>query len=41
MERLVTAYQEDLLSLDELRRRIPELRKQQQAVQSELESLWH
>lgn len=38
-ERLVTAYQEDLLSLDELRRRIPELRKQQQAVQSELESL--
>jgi site-specific DNA recombinase len=39
MERLVTAYQEDLLSLGELRRRIPELRKQQQAVQSELESL--
>ena len=39
MERLVTAYQEDLLSLDELRRRIPELRKQQKAAQSELESL--
>jgi site-specific DNA recombinase len=39
MERLVTAYQEDLLSLDELRLRIPQLRKQQQAVQSELESL--
>jgi len=39
MERLVTAYQEDLLSLDELRRRMPELRKQQQAVQSEVESL--
>lgn len=39
MERLVTAYQEDLLNLEELRRRIPELRQQQQAVQSELESL--
>ena len=38
MERLVTAYQEELLSLDELRRRMPELRKQEQAVQSELES---
>ena len=38
-ERLVTAYQEDLLDLDELRRRIPELRRQQQAVESELESL--
>jgi site-specific DNA recombinase len=38
-ERLVTAYQEDLLSLDELRRRIPELRKQQQAVESELQSI--
>jgi site-specific DNA recombinase len=39
MERLVTAYQEELLDLDELRRRIPELRKQQQAVESEAESL--
>jgi site-specific DNA recombinase len=38
-ERLITAYQEDLLNLDELRRRIPELRKQQQAVESELGSL--
>jgi site-specific DNA recombinase len=38
-ERLVTAYQEDLLDLDELRRRIPELHRQQQAVESELESL--
>jgi site-specific DNA recombinase len=38
-ERLITAYQEDLLNLDELRRHIPELRKQQQAVESELESL--
>ena len=26
MERLLTAYQEDLLSLDELRRRMPKLR---------------
>jgi site-specific DNA recombinase len=39
MERLITAYQENLINLDELRRRIPELRKQQQAVQSEVESL--
>lgn len=39
MERLVTAYQQELLSLDELRGRIPELRKQQQALQSELEAL--
>ena len=39
MERLVTAYQEDLLSLEELRHRIPQLRKQEHAVQSELESL--
>jgi site-specific DNA recombinase len=38
-ERLITAYQEDLLNLNELRRRIPELRKQQQAVESELESI--
>jgi site-specific DNA recombinase len=38
-ERLITAYQEDLLNLNELRRRMPELRKQQQAVESELESL--
>jgi site-specific DNA recombinase len=37
--RLITAYQEDLLNLDELRCRIPELREQQQAVESELESL--
>ena len=39
MERLVTAYQEDLLSLDELRRRMPELRKQHKAAQAELVSL--
>src|SRR6202790_443066 len=38
-ERLLTAYQENLLTLAELRRRMPELRKQQQAVQSELTSM--
>ena len=32
MERLLTAYQEDLLSLDELRRRMPELRTREQSV---------
>jgi site-specific DNA recombinase len=37
-ERLLTAYQENLLTLAELRRRMPELRKQQQAIQSELTS---
>jgi site-specific DNA recombinase len=39
MERLVTAYQEELVGLDELRRRIPDLRKQQQAVEAEANSL--
>ena len=39
MERLVTAYQEDLIGLDELRNRMPELRKQQHAIQSEMELL--
>ena len=39
MGRLVTAYQEDLISLDELRHRMPELRKQENAVQSEVQSL--
>jgi site-specific DNA recombinase len=39
MERLLTAYQEELLSLDELRRRMPELRKREQRLQGELESL--
>jgi len=38
-DRLVTAYQDGLLTLTELRQRIPDLRKQQQAVQSELHSL--
>jgi len=31
VERLVTAYQEDLLSLDDLRRRMPDLRRREQA----------
>jgi site-specific DNA recombinase len=38
-ERLLTAYQENQLTLAELRRRMPELRKQQQAIQSELTSM--
>ena len=39
IERLLTAYQEDLLSLDELRSRMPELRRREQAAQAELASL--
>jgi site-specific DNA recombinase len=39
MERLLTAYQEELLSLDELRRRMPELRRREQTLQAELEML--
>ena len=39
MERLLTAYQEELLSLDELRRRMPELRRREQTLQAELEAL--
>lgn len=39
MERLVTAYQETLLSLDELRARLPELRRREQASQAELQSI--
>ena len=38
-ERLITAYQEGLLTLVQLRQRMPELRKQVQAVESELQSL--
>src|SRR5436853_7280434 len=38
-ERLVTAYQEGLLTLPQLRQRIPALQKQTQAVESELQSL--
>jgi site-specific DNA recombinase len=39
MARLLTAYQEGLLSLDELRRRLPELRKREQAAHAELTAL--
>jgi site-specific DNA recombinase len=39
MDRLLAAYQEDLLSLEQLRCRMPELRKQQQAIETELRSL--
>jgi site-specific DNA recombinase len=38
-DRLMTAYQEDLLSLDDLRRRMPELRKREQAIGSELSAI--
>jgi site-specific DNA recombinase len=39
MDRLLTAYQEELLSLDELRRRMPELRQREHAWQTELQSI--
>ena len=39
MDRLLNAYQEGLMSLGQLRYRMPQLRKQQQAVQTELQSL--
>ena len=39
MDRLLNAYQEGLISLEKQRSRMPELRKQQQAVQAELQSL--
>ena len=38
LERLLTAYQEDLLSLDELRRRMPELRQRETRLKAELEA---
>ena len=38
IDRLLTAYQEALLSLDELRRRMPELRQREHALQTELNS---
>jgi site-specific DNA recombinase len=39
MERLLRAYQEDLLSLDELRARLPELRQQEKIMKAELQSV--
>jgi site-specific DNA recombinase len=38
-ERLLTAYQEGLLTLTQLRQRMPALQKQTQAIESELQSL--
>jgi site-specific DNA recombinase len=39
IERLINAYQEGLVTLPQLRHRRPELRRQMQAVESELHSL--
>lgn len=38
-ERLVMAYQEELLSLDELRRRMPDLRKKEASLRTSLQAL--
>jgi site-specific DNA recombinase len=39
IERLIEAYQEQLISLEELRRRMPALRKRQSTLQAQLDSL--
>jgi site-specific DNA recombinase len=39
MERLLTAYQEELMGLDELRSRIPDLRSRETRLKAELEAL--
>lgn len=39
MDRLLTAYQEELLSLEELRRRMPGLRQREKDVEGELQAL--
>jgi site-specific DNA recombinase len=39
IERLMTAYQEDLLPLDELRVRMPDLRQRERAMHAELQSI--
>jgi site-specific DNA recombinase len=39
VDRLLTAYQEGLLSLDELRERMPELRRRQHADNTELQAI--
>ncbi len=41
MDRLLTAYQEELLSIDELRIRMPPLRQREQAMQAELQAITH
>jgi len=38
LDRLVTAYQEELITIDELRDRTPELRRQEQALSRELQA---
>jgi len=39
MERMLTAYQEDLLSLEQLRERMPSLRQREQALRAERQSI--
>ena len=39
IDRLLTAYQEGLLSLDELRQRLPNLRRREQADNAELQAI--
>jgi site-specific DNA recombinase len=39
IERLLTAYQEELLSLDQLRERMPMLRQREQALRAELQAI--
>jgi len=39
IERLLTAYQEDLLSLEQLRERMPQLRQREQALRTEQQSI--
>jgi site-specific DNA recombinase len=39
IDRLLTAYQEGLLSLDELRERMPDLRRREQTANTELQAL--
>ncbi len=39
MDRLVTAYQEALITIDELRARLPALRQREQATHAELQSI--
>ena len=39
IERLLTAYQEELLSLEQLRERMPPLRQREQALRAELQAI--
>ena len=39
IERILTAYQEELLSLEQLRERMPSLRQREQALRAELQSI--